>query len=294
MPYSLVLHCVSPSGTVYPEDLQGQKTLALFLEELIQKQDAALATQLHAPRNAKPFTTAILHPVRTDREPRGRPAADHQGVRQAVLHEGVMQIRITLLDDGLYPHVSQFFLQHLRGVPLLRLGRSELAVSRVMTTPESGEPWAGFARFEELLARASENETAWHIQFVTPTAFKSGDADMLLPVPRLCFQSWLNSWDEHSPLPFFQDKALRRAFLAEVVEWGVSVTYDQLRLAQAPLYFNDVRTREQGFVGACRFTVRPSRVEPAYRKILATLAAYSYYAGTGRKTTMGMGLTRRL
>ena len=30
------------------------------------------------------------------------------------------------------------------------------------------------------------------------------------------------------------------------------------------------------------------------RKILATLAAYSYYAGTGRKTTMGMGLTRQL
>ena len=205
-----------------------------------------------------------------------------------------MQIRITLLDDGLYPHVSQFFLQHLSGVPRLRLGRSELAVARVMTTPESGEPWAGFARFEELLASASEDETAWHIQFVTPTAFKSGDADMLLPVPRLCFQSWLNSWDEHSPLPFFQEKTMRRAFLTEVVEWGVSVTYDQLRLAQAPLYFNEVRTREQGFVGTCRFTVRASRIEPVYRKILATLAAYSYYAGTGRKTTMGMGLTRRL
>ena len=87
---------------------------------------------------------------------------------------------------------------------------------------------------------------------------------------------------------------MRRAFLTEVVEWGVSVTYDQLRLVQAPMYFNDVRTREQGFVGTCRFTVRPSRVEPVYRKILATLAAYSYYAGTGRKTTMGMGLTRRL
>jgi hypothetical protein len=41
---------------------------------------------------------------------------------------------------------------------------SELVVSRVMTTPESGESWAGFARFEELLARASEDETAWHIQ----------------------------------------------------------------------------------------------------------------------------------
>jgi len=158
-----------------------------------------------------------------------------------------MQIRITLLDDGLYPHVSQFFLQHLSEVPLLRLGRSALAVSRVLTTPESGEPWAGFARFEALLARASEDETAWSIQFVTPTVFKTGDADMPVPVPRLCFQSWLNSWDEHSPLPFFPDKALRRAFLAEVVEWGVSVTYDQLRLVQASLYFNDVPTREQGF-----------------------------------------------
>jgi len=294
MPYSLVLHCVSPSGTVGPEDLQGQKAMALFLEELIEKQDAALAAQLHAPRNTKPFTTAILPRSRTDRESRARVVTDHPGTRQAMLPAGEMQLRITLLDDALYPHVSQFFLQHLNGVPLLRLGRSMLAVSRVMTTPESGEPWAGFARFEELLARASEHETTWNIQFVTPTVFKTGDAAMPLPVPRLCFQSWLNSWDAHVPLPFFQDKAQRRAFLADVVEWGVSVTYDHLRLVQAPLYFDGARTREQGFVGTCRFTAKSSKIEPAHRKILATLAAYSYYAGTGRKTTMGMGLTRRL
>jgi CRISPR-associated endoribonuclease Cas6 len=294
MPYSLVLHCVSPSGTVCPEDLQGQKGLALFLEELIEKQDAALAAQLHAPRNAKPFTTAILQQARTDRESRARVATDRPGARQAMLPAGEMQIRITLLDDALYPCVSQFFLQHLSGVPLLRLGRSMLAVSRVMTTPESGEPWASFARFDELLARASEHETTWTIQFVTPTAFKTGDAAMPLPVPRLCFQSWLNSWDAHAPRPFFQDKAQRRAFLADVVEWGVSVTYDHLRLVQAPLYFDGARTREQGFVGTCRFMARSSKIAPAQRKILATLAAYSYYAGTGRKTTMGMGLTRRL
>ena len=83
MPYSLVLHCVSPSGTVYPDDLQGQKALALFLEELIEKQDAALAAQLHAPRNAKPFTTAILPRARTDREPRARAATDRAGANQA-------------------------------------------------------------------------------------------------------------------------------------------------------------------------------------------------------------------
>src|SRR5438105_15483768 len=92
MPYSLVLHCVSPSGTVFPEDLQGQKGLALFLEELIEKQDAALAAQLHAPRNAKPFTTAILHPARTDKEPRTKAAAHRPGAGQGMLSAGEMQI----------------------------------------------------------------------------------------------------------------------------------------------------------------------------------------------------------
>ena len=60
------------------------------------------------------------------------------------------------------------------------------------------------------------------------------------------------------------------------------------------MYFDGARAREQGFVGICRFTAKSSRIAPAHRKILSALASYSYYAGTGRKTTMGMGLTRRL
>src|SRR3989442_3595843 len=107
MPYSLVLHCVSPSGTVYPEDLQGQKALALFLEELIEKQDVALAAQLHAPRNAKPFTTAILPQARTDREPRARAATDRPGTGQVMLSAGANPIRITVIDHALDPYRSQ-------------------------------------------------------------------------------------------------------------------------------------------------------------------------------------------
>jgi CRISPR-associated endoribonuclease Cas6 len=192
----------------------------------------------------------------------------------------------------LYPLVSQFFLQHLGSMPLLWLGQSALSVSRVLATPESGEPWAGFARFEDLVASASEVETAWTVHFATPTTFKAGEAELPLPIPRLCFQSWLNSWDEHAPCPFFPDRASRKAFLSEVVEGNVSVTYPRLQLVQHTFYFDGTRTREQGFVGTCRFAVRPTRVAPQYRRLLATLARYSYYAGTGRKTTMGMGMTR--
>jgi CRISPR/Cas system endoribonuclease Cas6 (RAMP superfamily) len=63
MPYALILHCIAENGCISPEDLQGQKTLALFLQELIQKQDPSLAAMLHAPKNSKPFTTAILRPL---------------------------------------------------------------------------------------------------------------------------------------------------------------------------------------------------------------------------------------
>jgi CRISPR-associated endoribonuclease Cas6 len=292
MPYSLVLHCVSANSALRPEDRQGQKALALFLEELIQTQDATVAARLHAPKNAKPFTTAIMpRPGAGSDRYRGASTAAPRPT-QSPGDASEVNIRLTLLDDALYPLVSQFFLQHLSHLPQLRLGQTALVVSRVLATPESGEPWVGFARFEDLLA-ASTAETSWTVHFATPTAFKAGDAELPLPIPRLCFQSWLNSWDEHAPIPFFPDKAARRAFLTEVVEGNVSVTYSQLRLVKPTFYFDGVQTRDQGFVGICRFSIRASKVASPYRRLLDALTRYSFYAGTGRKTTMGMGMTRR-
>lgn len=284
MPYSMVLHCIATNGALHPDDLQGQKALALFLEDLIQRQDPSAAARLHAPRHTKAFTTGLL-PSRPEA------AASHQRPHGTPAE---VDIRLTLLDDTLYPLVSQFFLRHLDHLPLLRLGQTALQVARVLATPASGEPWAGFTRFEDLLAMASTTATSWSLHFATPTAFKAGEAELPLPIPRLCFQSWLSSWEAHAPQPFFPDKDARRAFLTNLVEGNVSVTYSQLRVVQRRFFFDGTQTREQGFLGTCRFAVRPSKVSPPFRQILDTLARYSFYAGTGRKTTMGMGMTRRL
>jgi CRISPR-associated endoribonuclease Cas6 len=291
MPYALVLHCSAENGGVRPEDLQGQKTLALFLQELIQKQDPSLATTLHAPKNSKTFTTAILKALGLNglQRSEGRKLPHRSdAVRD---DHGEVRIRITVLDDALYPLMTQYFLQHISGVPTLHLGRSSMVVSKVTVTPESGELWGGFSSFENLLAQASDTEIVWRIGFTTPTTFKSGDADLPLPIPRLCFQSWLNSWDEHASCPFFTDKTERKRFLEDVVEGHVSVDMSQLRIGEQMFYFDGHRTRERGFTGVCRFTVKPAKTTPPHRKILGTLARYSFYAGTGRKTTMGMGMT---
>ena len=141
MPYALVLHCASLHGPLRSADLQGQKTLALFLQELIQKQDPAIAARLHAPHHAKPFTTALLTPseaINTNHHKRWvtvKPTSNPSGALFEVY------IRLTLLDDMFYfyPLVSQFFLHHLGSMPLLWLGQSTLSVSCVLATLESGE-----------------------------------------------------------------------------------------------------------------------------------------------------------
>lgn len=292
MPYALVLHCFPQNETLNPEDLQGQKALALFLQELIQKQDAKLATRLHAPRNSKPFTTAILLPAEKGNLQSPRLSKETRRRRKNTDYQGEIKIRITLLDDALYPLLSRFFLHHITGPSLLHLGQSSLLISRVTVTPQSEEMWAGFASFQEMLDQALETETSWVVHFFTPTTFKMGDAEIPLPFPRLCFQSWLNSWEEHSPYPFFTDKETRKTFLTQVVEGNVSVAYTRLNQSKQAYYFDGRNTWEQGFVGICRFSVKPAKVAPHYRKILATLARYSFFSGTGRKTTMGMGVTK--
>lgn len=292
MPYSLVLHCLPQNEALIPDDMQGQKTLALFLEELIQKQDAALAARLHAPQQSKPFTTALFTTPESESVWSSRRTKRHDVRHGRRVYSGEVRIRFTFLDDMLYPVVSQFFLQHIGGLPILRLGRSPLIISKVAVTPDSGEPWAGFARFEDIMNQASEDETVWRIRFATPTAFRAGDADVPLPLPRLCFQSWLNSWDEYASRPFFTDRVERRRFLEEVVEGSVSVKFSQIRMTSPEFYFDGHRTREQGFTGSCQFSVKPAKTLPHHRQILGALARYSFYAGTGRKTTMGMGVTQ--
>jgi CRISPR-associated endoribonuclease Cas6 len=285
VPYSLVIHATPATGSLAPQDLQGQKGLALFLDHLIRERDAEAAADLHASHRAKPFTTAILTPTDADL---------FQGGRAQRRYNGDVRLRVTLLRDDLYALCMRAFLDGAgSGATPLRLGQTPLVVSKVTVTRESGEAWSGHASFDELLAGADPAAQSWAVRFCTATAFRAGDADCPLPLPRLVFQSWLESWDQHAPLGFFPDRESRRAFLQDVVEQRVSVAYDRLSMVRQALFFDGHRTAEQGFVGICRFRAS-ARLGPSHRRILSALAGYAFYCGTGRKTTMGMGLTRRL
>jgi len=51
--------------------------------------------------------------------------------------------------------------------------------------------------------------------------------------------------------------------------------------------------RFTGFVGKCTFRLK-GHPSSDIIKALNTLADFAFYSGTGMKTTMGMGLTRRI
>jgi CRISPR-associated endoribonuclease Cas6 len=47
-----------------------------------------------------------------------------------------------------------------------------------------------------------------------------------------------------------------------------------------------------GFVGECSFRLLVD--DPYWQRLADTLAAYAFYCGTGHRTTVGLGQTRRI
>lgn len=72
-----------------------------------------------------------------------------------------------------------------------------------------------------------------------------------------------------------------------MLEWttGVVVTRHQLHTQTLPMGNGG----QAGFTGVCAYDL--CALENSARRVLALLAEFAFYAGTGRKTAMGMGQT---
>ena len=148
-------------------------------------------------------------------------------------------------------------------------------------------PWAGHSSFEELynngIAIAQQGKNTIGLQFVSPTAFRMVNSrlNMPLPLPHLVFRSLAEKWNAFSLLP------LR-------INWQKfdrAVTIARHRLETQLLDFG--RYAQVGFVGECLYLI-DNRAGFQLLRTLQILAEFAFYAGAGRKTTMGMGQVRRI
>lgn len=265
MLYSVVLNLIAKEHAEL-SSTQGYHSYALFLS-LLQGVAPEVSKQLHDVDGTKPFT---ISPLRGRFIARGR----------KVSAKRTFWLRFTFLDDSLFPHLAHALLKHGNDREL-RLGPAAFKLEEIVTHPQ-GSPWAAFDRFEDIHEHASLDRKVT-LEFSSPTAFRSsGKRNFAFPLPDLVFGSYLTRWNAHSPIKF--DERLRDYLSENIIPARYNI---ETRILDFGSY------QEVGFEGICTFIISESVPQDVVQQLNA-LADFAFYAGTGAKTTMGMGQTRRI
>lgn len=264
---SLVLTLATPTPITLPRYL-GRASHAAFLRLLAQR-DEALAADLHDAPAPRPFTCSeIIGGQKSDSE-------------QVILPERPIWIRFTGLTEAVSRHLIAMAQEP---PPAIECLGQRLVVVAATVAPEV-HPWAGVESYEALCQRLLHRKAPpRHIALLhaSPTTFRSQGVNLPMPLPYLVIGSLLSRWQAFSPVAVSPD-ALRYA------EEMVALSRYQLRTRLVRL---EGRGPQVGFVGQSHMT--PLNADRYWGNVLALLAAFSFYAGLGAHTTMGMGQTRPL
>lgn len=290
--------------------------------------DAELAARLHQPNQDRPFTCSSLW-FPNEREVA---LAQRENRRLRILPGQVYWLRLTLLADPLFRTLTQRFLQPVGGaapgepgLPELRLGSVRFNVAELIATgdlsgagastaPSTGS-WAGYASYEGLVEHArtldlgTPGARTLGLEFRSPTAFSDGQRPWgkrmhLFPSPNRVYDRLARVWNAWAPPALALDV---RAVEAYAREWAIVA---QFALETRAFHFD--RHAQVGFTGRCRYELMDlghKRSTPAAEaaavpatlgaglspgQVLHLLTSFSFFAGVGQKTTMGMGQARPL
>ena len=278
MPHSLVLNLL-PQSPIPPQFLTGRHLHALFLT-LVSSVDRELGDYLHEAKADKPFTLSPLQLIHSPLIKGGQ-----GGDRYTLQWEHAKPIaagtpcwwRISLLDDTLFGKLTQLWLNLNPNHPW-HLGPADLHITSILGTPQSTQPWANAISYAQLYEQSSDSNRQIEFAFCTPTAFRQSNYDCALPTRELVFNSLINRWNQYS---------------------GIELPKNLIE-SIFPSFFNirtelvaDSRSKFIGCVGAINFRLLGD-VDPLVIKQINALANFALYSGVGRKTTMGMGMVRRL
>ncbi|AFY33384.1 CRISPR-associated endoribonuclease Cas6 [Calothrix sp. PCC 7507] len=272
MPHSLVLNLL-PQSPIPPQYLTGRHLHALFLT-LVSSVDKTLGDRLHDSNADKAFT---LSPLQTNSPLSKRGSQLQYSHQQPIPAGSPCWWRISLLDDTLFSQLTQLWLNLNPNHPW-HLGPADLYITSIQGTPQSIQPWANASSYTQLYEQASDRETTIRLTFSTPTAFRQGKFDTTLPTRECVFNSLLARWNKYSGIEFF-DIAIESIFPS-----FINIHTEILA---------DSRSKFIGILGEINYRLL-GEVEPIQIKQINALSDFALYAGVGRKTTMGMGMTRHL
>lgn len=248
----------------------GQVLHAFFLNR-VRLLDQERAEILHRSEEIKPFTISHLWGKVT-----------YQDCRWRLFPGECYSFRITCLDSELSRWLSEEWMPALVGEEVALAGAAFRVIGFTVTPVE--DPWANLTTFEEIYNRYIECQVDKKvgIYFYSPTTFRIKGSNYPLPEPKKVFLNLLHKWNKYSPVHLGDN-------FIEYIE--ANVNPGMYRLETRIMHFDCYK--QVGFTGTCWFNVR-DRQEKIFLKIVHMLAEFSFYAGVGYKTTMGMGQCRKI
>ncbi|WP_414518088.1 CRISPR-associated endoribonuclease Cas6 [Nostoc sp. PCC 9305] len=286
MPHSLVLNLL-PQSPIPPQYLTGRHLHALFLT-LVSSVDSTLGDRLHDSTADKAFT---LSPLQIRGQGIGDREQDRGKYKSKISTSSSLQYshqqpipagtpcwwRISLLDDTLFGKLTQLWLNLNPNRPW-HLGPADLYITSIQGTPQAIQPWANASTYAQLYEEASDRNSSINLTFSTPTAFRQGQYDTTLPTRESVFNSLLSRWNKYSGIE------LNQIAIESIFPSFVNIHTEILA---------DSRSKFIGILGEVTYKILGA-VEPIQIKQINALADFALYTGVGRKTTMGMGMARRL
>ena len=296
MPHSLVVNFM-PKTPIYPEYLTGRHIHALFLT-LVSSVDKELGDRLHGEKANKGFGLSPIvvmgngasvigngllvmgkpKPKRRSQSPITNPQLPIPNYQSLIPPSTLCWWRISLLDEVLFGKLTGLWL-NLNPDRAFHLGSADLYITRILGTPQSSQPWANFATYQQIYDRASETERNITFHLATPTAFRQGKFDSPLPTRDNVFKSLCDRWNTYSEIPI----------TSEIIEYIYPSRFD----IKTEVVKNYDTHSFIGCVGEIGYRILGD-ASPEIIKQINALADFAMFAGIGRKTTMGMGMSRRV
>jgi len=269
MPLAFVISLTPAEAATAPAVLG--RAVHGWLLRRVEAGDPALARRLHEGEGPRPFTASNLWGTGPAR-----------GGRVSLVPGRGYWLRLTALTDEMSAALGRALPAagervELDGLPF---------VAQKVAADATEHPWAGRASYADLVQRhtlaAGEPPRGVRLRFASPTVFRHAGRDLPVPLPEMVFGGYLRKWNAFSPLTL-PEEALRYA--TECVALGRYHLRSHLVSYEAA-----DKGAHVGFTGEVRFRFL---VGDAYwTRLMRLLAGYAFWAGTGYRTTEGMGQTQ--
>ena len=189
-----------------------------------------------------------------------------KGSRETIIS---FTLEVNLLNLSLFPFLSRELLIKGKEKTLSVEGvKLELTSVKTIST----------LTFEDILEDSHMSQD-FILDFLTPTSFKKGNYDFILPDPYLIFKNLIRRWNAFSPQKI--DYKVLQYVKENVVVSGCWIRSQKTQISQS--------AKITGFCGRVFLYAVKSSDE---NKVLNSLLKFAEFSGVGRKTTMGFGKVR--